>query len=128
MLLLLLGQGIAYHSLDYVDGVLLLCGGRGGNANKCLKGEYQPSTQGAHCTTSHLGCVVMQCSSKCYFKAMHACYKINYFWTRPIKIGYPGSSSLKSQKKRHFHYHKKMSKITHQSVQLAQLQCKLRVF
>ena len=34
-----------YHSVDYIDGGLYLCGG-GGNKTKCLKGEYQPSTKG----------------------------------------------------------------------------------
>ena len=47
-----LPQAISLHSVDYIDGALLLCGGKdndGGrrsSRDKCLKGEYQPSTKG----------------------------------------------------------------------------------
>ena len=47
---------ISDHSVDYIDGALLLCGGYDRRSrNKCLKGEYQPSTKGI-LVHSHSAC------------------------------------------------------------------------
>ena len=54
-----LPDSIQRHSMDYVYGELFVCGGKDGDgsSDKCLKGEYQPSTKGrlVHC---HSACSI----------------------------------------------------------------------